>query len=303
MKFGNIEDKTGIDFTFEPIPELTEKVLSTLSSKETVRFHFGAPVWSDKNYKGTLYPPKTPIKNFLKAYSEQFNSIEVNATRYGTPKESTILKWLDETPDDFTFSMKFPQVITHRKNIMEDAAKEQLERFLVALDLIGDKNGVAFAVMANYFRPDKFSVLEEFVKYIPRDIAVAIELRAPEWFESESIKNEWHQLFLENNIIPVLTDTPGRRDVLHFRVVNQHLFVRFVGNVGTSIDEIRINNWAKRIIDLTNQGITDVWFYAHVPGESREDVVPFNNQLISTINKNSSFDIPLLKDYRSSVLF
>lgn len=299
MKFGNIEDKAGIDFTFEPLPKLTQKVLDRLPSTEKVRFHFGAPVWSDKNYKGTLYPQKTPIKNFLKTYSEQFNSIEVNATRYGTPKESTILKWIDETPDDFTFSMKFPQVITHRKNIMADAAKEQLERFLIALDLIGDKKGVAFAVMANYFKPNQFSVLEEFVKYIPKDIAVAIELRAPEWFETETIKNEWHQLFLENNIIPVLTDTPGRRDVLHFRVVNQHLFVRFVGNVGTSIDDTRINNWVQRIIELTNKGITDVWFYAHVPGETRENVVPFNNQLIATINKNTSFNLPLLIDYRS----
>ena len=147
-------------------------------------------------------------------------------------------------------------------------------------------------------------LLKEYtLNNIPQDIDAAIELRAPEWFESESIKNEWHQLFLENNIIPVLTDTPGRRDVLHFRVVNRHLFVRFVGNVGTTIDEIRINNWAQRIIDMTDQGITDVWFYAHVPGESREDVVPFNNQLISAINKKSSFNIPLLKDYRSSVLF
>lgn len=303
MKFGNIEDREGIDFTFNPLPELTKGVLSNLERNESVRFHFGAPVWSDKNYKGTLYPPKTSIKNFLKAYSEQFNSIEVNATRYGTPKETTILKWLDETPEDFTFSMKFPQVITHRKNIMEDAAKEHLERFLIALDLMGDKNGVAFAVMANYFRPDKFDVLEEFVKYIPKDIDVAIELRAPEWFEDEVIKNEWHQLFIEHNIIPVLTDTPGRRDVLHFRIVNKHLFVRFVGNVGTSIDEVRINNWAERIIELTTKGISDIWFYAHVPGDSREDVVPFNNQLISAINKKSTFDIPLLKDYRSSVLF
>lgn len=298
MKFGNIEDKMGIDFTFDDLSLLSQEVLSSLPKKKLVNFHFGAPVWSDKNYKGTLYPFKTPIKNFLKAYTEQFNSIEVNATRYGTPKVTTLEKWINETPDDFKFSMKFPQVITHRKNIMEDTAKEQLERFLIALDLIGNKNGIAFAVMANYFRPDKFSVLEDFVKYLPQDMDFAIELRAPEWFENESIQHEWHQLFLENNITPVLTDTPGRRDVLHFRIVNEHLFVRFVGGVNTTIDSVRINNWAKKIVELTQSGVTNVWFYAHVPGDSREDVVPFNNELITAINKISSYDIPLLKDYR-----
>jgi uncharacterized protein YecE (DUF72 family) len=300
MKFGNIENKSGIDFSFESLPELSEQFLGLLPKNNKINFHFGAPVWSDKSYKGTLYPQKTPIKDFLKAYSRQFNSIEVNATRYGTPKTTTIEKWVRETPDEFTFSMKFPQVITHRKDIMEDKAKEQLERFLVAVDLIGNKNGISFAVMANYFRPDKFSTLEAFVKYLPKDINCAIELRAPEWFETESIQKEWHQLFYENNIIPVLTDTPGRRDVLHFRIVNQHLFVRFVGGAKSEIDQLRISNWAKKIIELTQKGITDVWFYAHVPGDSREDVVPFNNQLISAINEQTSHNLPLLKDYSTA---
>lgn len=302
MKFGNIEEKNGIDFTFKSLPKLTEQYLHQLPKKNKVNFHFGAPVWSDKNYKGTLYPHKTPIKDFLKAYSQQFNSIEVNATRYGTPKETTLKKWIDETPSDFKFSMKFPQVITHRKDIMEDKAKEQLERFLVALDLIGNKNGITFAVMANYFRPDKFSTLQAFVEYLPKDINFAIELRAPEWFETEAIQKEWHQLFKENNILPVLTDTPGRRDVLHFRMVNNHLFVRFVGGSTTDIDRLRIQKWAKKLIELTQKGITNIWFYAHVAGDSREDVVPFNNQMITEINKQSNFNLPLLIDYRNEIL-
>jgi len=228
MKFGNVENKEGIDFQFKPIDDLSIQTLGELSQNQSVQFHFGAPVWSDKNYKGTLYPSKTIIKNFLKEYSNQFNSIEVNATRYGTPKQSVLEKWLRETPENFTFSMKFPQVITHRKNIMEDKAKVQLERFLIALDFIESKRGVSFAVMANYFKPTSFSVLRDFVEYLPKDVPFAIELRAGEWFEDEIIVDEWHHLFLENNIIPVITDTPGRRDVMHFRIVNQHLFVRLI---------------------------------------------------------------------------
>lgn len=298
MKFGNIEDKSGIDFSFSELPVLSKDCLNLLSKGEDVNFHFGAPVWSDKSYKGTLYPKSTPIKNFLKAYSQQFNSIEVNATRYGTPKSTTIEKWVNETPKDFKFSMKFPQIITHRKDMLEDKAKEHLERFLVALDMLGNKNGVSFAVMANYFKPDKFSTLEAFIKLLPKDIKCAIELRAPEWFETSNIQDEWHQLFKENNIIPVLTDTPGRRDVLHFRIVNKHLFVRFVGGAKSDIDKLRIREWAKKLIMLTKNGITDVWFYAHVPGDARDEVVPFNNLLITAINDISDFKLPLLVDYR-----
>ncbi len=297
MKFGKIEDLEGIDFEFPPLPSLTKEVLKTLPKPKKVEFYFGAPVWSDKNYKGSLYPPKTPQKDFLKAYSQQFNSIEFNGTRYGVPKQNSLDKWKAETPDNFKFSMKFPQVITHRKNITDKDAKERLEQFLFALDYMENKTGVSFAVMANYFRPDKFSTLVDFVESLPKDMDFAIELRAPEWFETTSIIDEWHQLFIENNIVPVLTDTPGRRDVLHFRITNEHLFVRFVGGIESPIDDFRIEQWAKRIIELTHLHISKVWFYAHVSSENRQEIVPFFNQLIGKLNSLSDFNIAMLKDY------
>ncbi len=297
MKFGNIEDKNGIDFNFKPLCDLSISILDNLPNNNMVKFHFGAPVWSDKNYKGTLYPNGTKAKDFLKEYARQFNSIEVNATRYGTPKQQVLERWLGETDKDFTFSMKFPQVITHRKNIMEDKAKVHLERFLVALDFLEAKRGISFAVMAGYFKPNNFNLLRDFIDFLPKDVPFAIELRAKEWFEDEIIKNEWHHLFIENNIIPVITDTPGRRDVMHFRIVNQHLFVRFVGGVHNSIDKSRIKLWAQQLAYLTTRGITDIWFYAHVSGDNRQDVVPFNNALIKEINALTTYNIPCLVDY------
>ena len=64
MKFGNIEDKKGIDFTFEPLCDLSALTLNNLPKNNSVKFHFGAPVWSDKNYKGTLYQLKPQSKTF-----------------------------------------------------------------------------------------------------------------------------------------------------------------------------------------------------------------------------------------------
>ncbi len=103
--------------------------------------------------------------------------------------------------------------------------------------------------------------------------------------------------FLENNIIPVITDTPGRRDVMHFRIVNQNLFVRFVGGVQDEIDLSRIKEWAIQLVSLIEKGISDIWFYAHVPGESRQDVVRFNTALVREINLISNYKLPYLIDY------
>jgi len=298
MKFGQLETWDGVDFEFPELSDTTRKTLGKLPKVSSPNFYIGAPVFSDKNYKGTLFPVDTKQKDFLLAYGQQFNSIEVAATRYGTPKESTLQKWKDSVPNDFKFSLKFPQVITHRKDINELAAKQRLEEFLVALDFMEDKNGVAFAVMANYFRPDRFEGLVEFVEYLPKDIPFAIELRAPEWFENESIQNEWQQLFLENNIAPVLTDTPGRRDVLSFKLTNENLFIRYVGDYSNPIDSIRITNWVNRIEELIDLGVINVWFYAHQPGEKRELVVSFFNHLITQLNEKMNTRLKLLTNYQ-----
>ena len=296
MKFGQLDNWEDVDFSFPEIPSLTSSILSKLP-KYKPSFYFGAPVFADKNYKGTLFPADTKQKDFLNAYAQQFNSLEVAATRYGTPKHAILQKWKDSVPDDFKFSLKFPQVITHRKEINHPDAKQRLEDFLVALDFMGNKNGVAFAVMANYFRPDKLDDLIEFVEFLPKDVPFAIELRAPEWFETESIQNEWHQLFKENNIVPVMTDTPGRRDALSFRLTNENLFVRYVGNFSNPIDSIRIDNWVNRMEELIGLGVRNVWFYAHQPGENRELVVEFFNCLIEKLNVKLGMDLPRLIKY------
>lgn len=300
MKFGQVEDLSVIDFTFPEISEQTKAILKGKGlktvDKKSVQFHFGAPVFADKNYKGTLFPSDTKQKDFLVAYSMQLNSIEVNATRYGVPKMTTLEKWKNSVGEDFKFSMKFPQVITHRKDIIDPSALIKLDEFIVGLDFLREKNGVAFAVMANYFRPDKFNTLEKFVQYLPQEMNFSIELRAPEWFEGNVI-NEWQQLFAEYNITPVQTDTPGRRDVLNFALTNEACFIRYVGDFSSKTDEIRIVNWVNRMRELSELGINEFWFYAHEPGDKRELVVPFYNRLIKEINHQFGKNISQLKDY------
>ena len=91
MKFGQLNDLDPIDFTFQEISEKTKNMIKQSSfSNNKINVFLGAPVWSDKNYLGTLYPKGTKQKDFLLEYAKQFNSIEVNATRYGTPKKEVI---------------------------------------------------------------------------------------------------------------------------------------------------------------------------------------------------------------------
>ena len=296
MKFGQVDDLDKVDFSLPTLDKITKTNLSNLTNGENLKFYFGAPGWSDIKYKGIIYPKNTPSKNFLIEYSNQFNSIEVNSTRYGTPKKHIIERWCNSVGDDFKFSMKIPQVVTHRKDINDHTAKMKTEEFISAIDQLGVKSGINFAVMAKYFKSSQFNELESFINFWPVDAPLAIEFRNPSWFEN-SVRREWQELFSLKNIIPVITDTPGRRDVLHFNLTNKHLFIRYVGDFNHPSDLKRIELWTNKITELVNLGIENIWFYVHQPGENRQSILSFYNKLIPNLNKILKTEISLLYDY------
>jgi len=56
---------------------------------------------------------KVPDKPSLKAYSENFNYVEVNYTFYKYPSTRMVERWRRTVPDDFTFTVRCHQDLTH----------------------------------------------------------------------------------------------------------------------------------------------------------------------------------------------
>ncbi len=65
---------------------------------------------------------------YLARYSDSFNSVEVNSTFYRIPRKSSVENWRDQTPDEFIFSVKIPQSISHSPALNYDP--EKLDAFL-----------------------------------------------------------------------------------------------------------------------------------------------------------------------------
>ena len=61
----------------------------------------------------------------LKAYSKKFNFVEVNSTFYKILHPSTVERWRHQVPEEFEFSVKCYQALTHKIGIrpVEDAFK------------------------------------------------------------------------------------------------------------------------------------------------------------------------------------
>jgi len=94
----------------------------------------GTSGWNYPRGKGTwngvFYPlPRARSKSFdeLSYYAEHFDTVEVNSTFYGQPREDVVRRWAERTPARFEFSVKLYQKFTHPL-MFKDRVEQSLPR-------------------------------------------------------------------------------------------------------------------------------------------------------------------------------
>src|SRR5204863_8240908 len=92
------------------------------------RIHLGTQGWNYDAWVGPFYPVGTRPADFLSVYARAFDTGEVYSTFYGIPAARTVRNCARKTPDDFVFSLKLPQEITHERRL-RDADDLALEFF------------------------------------------------------------------------------------------------------------------------------------------------------------------------------
>jgi len=144
--------------------------------------HIGIGGWTYEPWRGVFYPSDLTQKRELEYASRALTSIEINGTYYSTFKPDSWMKWRDETPDGFVFSVKASRYCTNRK-VLSDG-KESFDRFLdQGLTLLGPKLGpINWQFMATKkFDPVDF---EGFLRLLPHEkdglhLRHALEVRNP----------------------------------------------------------------------------------------------------------------------------
>jgi uncharacterized protein YecE (DUF72 family) len=153
----------------------------------------GISGWTYKPWRGVFYPKGLVQKRELEYASRQLNSIEINGTFYSLQRPASFRKWVDETPDDFLFSVKGPKYLTHMKKL-NDIRQPLANFFASGVLLLGKKLGPVLWQFPPWW-PYDHGRLSEFLEMLPRTSAKASEfalehnLKKEDWIWTEAVAN------------------------------------------------------------------------------------------------------------------
>ncbi len=256
MKFGSVKDPSSIDFT---LPTDHPDTISVLNTGDPSNFEVfvGCAKWNKTDLKG-FYPRGT--KDELEYYATQFNSIELNATHYRIFGSDVVEGWRDKTPENFRFFPKVVNSISHYKRLK--GVESLIEEYTMPIRSFNEKLGMIFLQLRDDFKPKDMDRIRDFLEAWPKELPLAIELRHTDWFNNEAVSGQIYQLFEEYNVANIITDTAGRRDLLHMRLTTPVAFIRYVGANHES-DYQRLNDWVTRLKEWKQAGLEKIYFFVH----------------------------------------
>ncbi len=284
MNFGKVEHPENIDFSLPDTHQQTKTQLDESPGFENVRI--GCAKWNRKDLKN-FYPRGT--KDELKYYSTQFNSIELNASFYRMFPAEQFKIWHNKATEDFQFFPKIPRIISHTKRLK--GTEELIDDFVTNLLPLKEKSGMVFLQMPENFHPKNIDRLEPFFLHWPKGIPLSAEFRHIQWHSDESISRELNDILVKHNIANIITDSAGRRDLLHMRLTNSTAFIRYNG-ANHKTDYTRLDDWLKRIEEWYKLGLKNLYFFVH---QNIEEASPLlSAYFIEKFNKrfNMSMKIP-----------
>lgn len=148
-----------------------------------MKIFIGCSGFYNSSWKKSFYPEKLPSKKWFEYYSTQFNTLEINSSFYRYPKLQVLQKWVNDSPDDFKFSIKAPRTVTHYRRFI-NAEQPLLDFYNLISEGLKEKLGpVLFQLPASFtYTPERLDLIIHSLD--PQFINV-IEFRHTSWMQPE----------------------------------------------------------------------------------------------------------------------
>jgi len=146
----------------------------------------GTSGWSYKEWEGPFY--RKGEKTKLRAYSQVFQTVEIDSTWYRYPSKGTVMGWLRYSLSDFVFTAKIPKLVTHDKKLgLKGDVQSDLETFLELMQPL-QLNGKLACLLIQLPPSYVYDLenLESFFEKLQPQFKFAIEFRNLSWMRDET---------------------------------------------------------------------------------------------------------------------
>jgi uncharacterized protein YecE (DUF72 family) len=201
----------------------------------------GCSGWSYDDWVYRFYPAELAKKkgDWFAYYAQYFQTVEINSTFYRPPTERQVNSWISKAKDKegFEFSVKMPQLVTHKSMVEKDAEKAvfwatSFEKTCVKPLAKENLLGCVLLQLSPFFQKEgqALGILRSTLDSLSHeDIDYAVEFRHRSWLgeEKKEIDPAALEILIERNIANVLVDGPGLFVTKNPAV--GHAYVRFHG--------------------------------------------------------------------------
>jgi len=151
-----------------------------------MKFWIGTSGYQYPEWREVFYPERWPAAKMLPFYAERFPTTEINYTFRRIPSGKTIENWYESTPENFAFSLKAPQRVTHFAKLRN--CGDTLNYLFGVIQGLEQKLGPLLFQLPPAFKRDE-GVLGAFLDELPDGIRAAFEFRHDSWFVAEVFEN------------------------------------------------------------------------------------------------------------------
>lgn len=280
-----------------------------------MQIYLGCSGWSyaDPPEKGgwtKVFYPSSQTKR-LSYYSRFFDTVEMDSTFYEKfykyMTKQTFIGLDNATPENFEFSIKVPETVTHIKRLdVRKGAIASLEEFLDKISplKITNKLGAILVQLPPSLTVRDFKDTENFLDRLPSGYQYALEFRHPSW----NTEGPWEML-KHYDIAAVMTDSPLSDKLQYLAEVTvtskNHSFIRFHGrssrhryNYLYSKEELK--PWIAKIKKMTSKTNTlRIYFNNHYGAKAVINALEFKDMLGISLSDRQKNALEFAKSHYS----
>jgi uncharacterized protein YecE (DUF72 family) len=237
------------------------------------KYYVGTSGWHYEHWRGRFYPEDLPKPKWLEFYSRSFDTLELNNSFYHLPSEKAFANWRDSSPEGFAFAVKVSRFITHIKKLRD--IEEALVKFTDRARLLENKLGpLLYQLPPGLHRNE--SLLEDFLRLLPRDLNYAFEFRHESWFDKGV-----YDLLRKYNACFCIYDMPDLTTPLE--VTADFVYMRFHGRgwlYGGCYSDEELGKWAREIKKLSkNKKAAYIYFNNDAEGFAIQNALTLARKL------------------------